>query len=600
MSAVPSQLAAGSLLGRYRIVSPIMEGGMAALYLARPEPAGPALPELVAVKTMREHLARDAGFVTMFEDEGHLIARLARDAHPNLLRFFELGRSQGGAPFLAIEYVDGVSLVQLMQFLSRSQRALSPAVAVHIALGVARALHVAHELRGDQAEPLEVIHRDVSPQNVLLSTGGDVKLIDFGVAKSRGRQWQTAQGSLKGKLGYMSPEQARAEAIDRRSDVYALGVVLWEILVGHRLFAGAPEFLLERVQHPHIASPRSLVPGLSPALEEAVLRALAPAREDRFASAAAFEAALAAASPESAGARSAMPRVLGRLVCAALAREVEDDVEEQRRSSRATRRELVAPRLADLDVEGALSQHTRVLPPQPAAPANAPSARPRSPAAAPAVRPWMLVLAALLAVPAAGAGAWWTLSRLSPPPAPAASASALPPASLPAPAAPAAPVELAPVDLAPAEPASEAPLPTEGTPEAAEAEAAADPSGAPGIEAPEAPAEASRRRRERPAPGVIDPWGPANGPSAPSPAAAGGARHPAAAPPPVTGAVPDRRASPPPGSPPPPVSLPPGARPPTAGPVVPGTHPASPAPARRPPGAIPPPPPVSAAPLNGR
>jgi serine/threonine protein kinase len=595
VSAAASQLAPGHLLGRYRIVSPIMEGGMAALYLARPEPADPSLPSLVAVKTMREHLARDAGFVTMFEDEGRLIARLARGAHPNLLRFFELGRSPLGAPFLAIEYVDGVSLVQLMQFLARSQRALAPAIAVHIALGVAKALHVAHELRGDHGEPLEVIHRDVSPQNVLLSTAGDVKLIDFGVAKSRGRQWQTAQGSLKGKLGYMSPEQARAEVIDRRSDVYALGVVLWEILVGHRLFAGAPEFLLERVQRPHIASPRSLAPGLSPALEEAVLRALAPDRDDRFESAAALEAALAAASPESAGERSAMPRVLGRLVCAALAREVEDDVEEQRRSSRATRRELVAPRLADLDVEGALSQHTRVLPP----PSSPPSARPSGPAPRPAspVRPWMLVLAALLAVPAAGAGAWWTLSRLAPPPAPTAPASAPPPAALSAPAAS--------LDLAP--PPSIEPPPIASPPGAATPEGTApETAGSSTEEARSEEAEGSadpahRRRRERPAPGVIDPWEPANGSIAPSSGAAvGGGRRGVVPPPPFVGSSPDRRDARAPVSPPPPVGLPPGARTPTAAPVAPGTRPPSPAPTRRPPGAPPPPPPVSGAPLNGR
>ena len=229
-------LAAGSHVGGYEIVAPLRAGGMASLYLARRiGPAGFSRP--VAIKVVHAHLASDRAFVEMFLDEARLSARII---HPNVVHVEELGEA-GGSFFLAMEYVHGTSLSVFLGRLVESRRMLAPEAACAIAMKVADGLHAAHEAKDEQGEPLQVIHRDVSPQNVLIGLDGHVKLIDFGVAKARGRMQQTEAGSLKGKLRYMAPEQAWGRAIDRRIDVYALGVVLWETLTARRLFS-APKF----------------------------------------------------------------------------------------------------------------------------------------------------------------------------------------------------------------------------------------------------------------------------------------------------------------------------------------------------------------------
>jgi len=245
----------GQQVGSYDIVTRLRSGGMATLFLGRRQgPAG--FRRHVAIKVVHEHLAADPTFVRMFLDEALLSARIQ---HPNVVHVEELGEADG-TYFLVMEYVHGCTLSRLLKQLSKLGRRLSPDMAAWIAIQIAEGLHAAHDLTGDHGEALHVVHRDVSPQNVLLSETGHVKLIDFGVAKARGRALRTTSGSLKGKLAYMSPEQARGDDLDRRTDVYALGVVLWESLTGRRRFQAADQIALLRLVQAPTISPPSLRP----------------------------------------------------------------------------------------------------------------------------------------------------------------------------------------------------------------------------------------------------------------------------------------------------------------------------------------------------
>ena len=263
----------GSRIRDYEIIARLKAGGMATLFLARRVGAA-GFSRHVAIKVVHPHLAEDQGFIRMFIDEALLSARIQ---HPNVVHVEELGEDHG-TYFLAMEYVHGSALSTLLGSLAKLERRLAPDLAVWIAMRLADGLHAAHELRGDAGEPLGVVHRDVSPQNVILSMTGHVKLIDFGIAKaasSSGKKTET--GSLKGKLRYMAPEQAYGHAVDRRTDVYALGIVLWEMLTMHRMFTGANDLqILDQVRAPKIAPPSQLAPGISPALDRVVLAALAP------------------------------------------------------------------------------------------------------------------------------------------------------------------------------------------------------------------------------------------------------------------------------------------------------------------------------------
>jgi serine/threonine-protein kinase len=286
-------LSPGSRISGYEIVAQLKKGGMASFYLARRTgPAGFTKP--VGIKVIHDHLAADREFVEMFLDEARLSAKIA---HPNVVHVEELGESDG-IFFLAMEYVHGASLSMLLRALARTKRRLAPEVACYIARAVADGLHAAHEATDERGKRLEVVHRDVSPQNVLVSAQGHVKLIDFGVAKAQGRLQETESGSIRGKLAYMSPEQAWGHAVDRRTDVYALGIVLWELLTGRRLIAGASEIdVIERARKPDIPPPSQFDSAINPALDQVVLTALAPQPSGRFDTAQAFRRALGNACP---------------------------------------------------------------------------------------------------------------------------------------------------------------------------------------------------------------------------------------------------------------------------------------------------------------
>ncbi|MBK8169061.1 MAG: serine/threonine protein kinase [Sandaracinaceae bacterium] len=271
-------LAIGSKLRDYEIVAHLRSGGMASLFLGRRQ--GPdGFARLVAIKVVHADLSHDPGFVRMFVDEAKISSRID---HPNVVHVEELGEAYG-TKFLVMEYVHGVSLAQLLGQLVTQGRRLTPKLATHIAVRIAEGLHAAHETRGDDGQLLNIVHRDVSPQNVLVAANGHIKLIDFGIAKARGRSQDTTTTQLKGKIRYMSPEQAYGKEVDRRCDVYALGVVFWEMLTARRMHADASDLaLLDMVRSPAIVAPSQLNPNVSPELDAVVMAALAPNVGDRI------------------------------------------------------------------------------------------------------------------------------------------------------------------------------------------------------------------------------------------------------------------------------------------------------------------------------
>jgi serine/threonine-protein kinase len=253
----------GALLGKYRLESLLGTGGMAEVWKARLEgPAG--FERFVVVKRVLPHLARDEQFVDMFLSEARLSARLL---HPNIVQVYELGQL-GGEYFMAMEYLDGEDLAKIQ----RAGVRFPIGVAASIALNISRALAYAHGLTDTSTgAPLHLVHRDVSPSNILVGRDGTVKLLDFGIAKALAvpSDRRTETGVQRGKLSYMSPEQLAGEAIDSRVDVYALGVVLHELLSGTRLFNARGS------ERSEVAPPSSLNPEVPPALDGIVLGALA-------------------------------------------------------------------------------------------------------------------------------------------------------------------------------------------------------------------------------------------------------------------------------------------------------------------------------------
>jgi serine/threonine-protein kinase len=308
----------GDRIGEYQIVARLKSGGMATLFLAQRRGAA-GFQRFVAIKVVHPHLASDPAFVRMFVDEALLSARIV---HPNVVHVEELGEAEG-TYFLVMEYVHGCSLSLLVRALARRKRMLAPDVATHIAMKVADGLHAAHETRGDKGELLGVVHRDVSPQNVLISYQGHVKLIDFGIAKAAGRSQQTEAGSIKGKFRYMAPEQAWGRSVDRRSDVFALGIVLWELLTGRPLFEAENDLLvLEKVRHPRVEPPSVYAPHVPPELDAVVLSALAEDPAARPATAQEFRRRLAEAYPRAMGVDAER---LSELMLASMQEQIERD-----------------------------------------------------------------------------------------------------------------------------------------------------------------------------------------------------------------------------------------------------------------------------------
>lgn len=276
------------MLGRYAVAGPLASGGMAEILLAQLRgPGGFERP--VVIKRMHPHLAKDPAFIQLFLDEARLAARIR---HPNVVQVQELGH-EAGELFLVMEYLEGQTVVALMKRLSEEGRLLPLSLAAYIVAQACAGLGAAHELSDASGQPLHLVHRDVAPDNIFLTFEGQVKLLDFGIAKARDRLAHTRTGHVRGKAPYMSPEQILGEVIDHRSDLYSLGVVLHEISTGQRLFKGQNELALAKaICEAPVPLPSSRREDYPPALEQVVMRALARQREDRFGSAREMEAAL--------------------------------------------------------------------------------------------------------------------------------------------------------------------------------------------------------------------------------------------------------------------------------------------------------------------
>ncbi|GAB4201226.1 MAG: hypothetical protein OHK0013_12980 [Sandaracinaceae bacterium] len=271
--------------GRYEVLFRIAAGGMAEVYAARMVGEG-GFEKPVAVKRMLPTLAEDERFVQMFLDEGRLAAHIAS---PHVVQTLDLGRAEDDSLYLVMELVVGVSLSALIRAVLKTRTPFPVPVAVDILAQAAEGLHDAHEAKTMYGQPLEIVHRDISPQNILVDVAGRVRITDFGVARALERATHTQSGEVKGKIGYFAPEQVRGKNIDRRTDVYALGIVAWETLAGRRLFAGDnPAQTLDMVMNmtvPRLDALRSDVPR---ALADAVAHALQRDIERRTASAGDF------------------------------------------------------------------------------------------------------------------------------------------------------------------------------------------------------------------------------------------------------------------------------------------------------------------------
>ncbi len=255
--------------GRYELLRKIASGGMGQVYLARTS-SSQGFEKLVVIKRILPHLVEDEEFLTMFLDEARLSARLN---HPNLVQIFELGEANH-SHYLAMEYVPGEDLRRLETAARKRRQLLPVGLVCRIIADAAAGLDYAHKVKDAQGKPLGLVHRDVSPQNILVGFDGGVKLIDFGVAKAAGRVQHTATGILKGKYPYMSPEQVEGRSIDLRSDLFALGIVFWEALTSQRLFKSESDLQTMRmISDCQIAAPRQLRPELPAALDALVMKA---------------------------------------------------------------------------------------------------------------------------------------------------------------------------------------------------------------------------------------------------------------------------------------------------------------------------------------
>ncbi len=297
-------------LGRYDLLHRIASGGMATVYLGRSR-ALDGFDRLVAVKCCRADLADDPEFSEMFLDEARLAARIH---HPNVVPVYDVG-SEGGVLYLVMDYVEGDRVSSLLTVARRARRRIPTDIALRISVDMLSGLAAAHELTDRDGSPLHVIHRDVSPQNVLVGVDGCARLTDFGIAKAETCAAITREGVMKGKVAYMAPEQLQGEPATQASDVFSAGVVVWEMLTSQRLFAAENDLAkMRQVLFSTIAAPSTVANEVPADLDAAVLRALAREPAQRFATSAQFLSAL-----EGGSIRPASPRDLASYVRETLA-----------------------------------------------------------------------------------------------------------------------------------------------------------------------------------------------------------------------------------------------------------------------------------------
>ena len=283
----PKNLPMVAQYGKYELVGRLAVGGMAEIFLAR-EPSKLAGDRYVVIKRVLAHVADDQKFVDMFFDEARLVTQLN---HPNICHVYEFGEEQGSY-YLSMEWVDGMNLSRFIRK-ARELESSSIAVGVKIISLVADALHYVHRARDSDGEPFDLVHRDVSPQNIMVSYGGNIKLVDFGIAKARVQHNKTSEGQLKGKFAYMSPEQCQGHDVDARSDIFSLGICLYEILTGVALYHRTTHFETMRaiIEEPP-PDAQKFRPDLPDTLGEIIKKALAKNVDDRYQTAGEMQHAL--------------------------------------------------------------------------------------------------------------------------------------------------------------------------------------------------------------------------------------------------------------------------------------------------------------------
>lgn len=281
MSQAAAAVATAPLvIGRYALFDELAAGGMATVHLGRL--LGPVgFGRTVAVKRLHAHYLKDDEFITMFMDEARIVARIR---HPNVVPMVDVVQSDLGL-FLVMEYVHGESLSRLMRNARKIEEPIPPRIVATIMCGVLLGLHAAHDTKGADGQLLGVVHRDVSPQNIIVGADGTARVLDFGIAKAAGRAQITREGQIKGKLAYMAPEQIRGQ-VDRRTDVFAAAVVLWEMLAGRRLHEGSKDVdIVTRVVKGNFQAPSDFNEALGPELDAIVMRGLETDPNKRFQSA---------------------------------------------------------------------------------------------------------------------------------------------------------------------------------------------------------------------------------------------------------------------------------------------------------------------------
>ena len=279
--------------GAFELIAKLATGGMAEIFLARstqsPGPSGNTKADKVVLKRILPHLAEDEHFVTMFRDEANLASRLI---HANVCRVHGLG-SHGGTWFIVMEYLHGVALSRMLSRLAKKHQLVDFRIIAGIIVQACEGLHHAHELRDANGHLLNLVHRDVSPPNIMVCSDGLVRLLDFGIAKARGANSKTRTGTVKGKNAYMSPEQILGRALDRRSDVFALGCVMYELIAVKRLFHRDSDFLtFKAITEEPIPDIKDRRPDIPPALRAVLTQALARDPAGRFATARALSEAV--------------------------------------------------------------------------------------------------------------------------------------------------------------------------------------------------------------------------------------------------------------------------------------------------------------------
>ena len=276
-------------VGRYAIFDEIAAGGMATVHLARLVGSG-GFSRVVATKRMHRHFLQDPNFKSMFLAEARLAARVQ---HPNVVPILDVLSDDSDQLIIVMEYVHGESMLALLRSANRAKQAISVPIACAVVAALCEGLHAAHEAQNEKGEALGIVHRDVSPQNVLVGADGVARVLDFGIAKAVHEQTHTNPGTLKGKFSYMAPEVVHGAAVTRQADVFSAGVVLWEALAGKMLFGGTSEHeRLMRIVAGNYPSPRQHNPRVSQALEAVVAKALDVDTRDRYATALEFAEAI--------------------------------------------------------------------------------------------------------------------------------------------------------------------------------------------------------------------------------------------------------------------------------------------------------------------